>query len=347
MTLWQTLFGFAGRIGRGTFWLLIIAVLLLDLAVVALVSDWIRSQYLEAGVPHRPGGDVIGAGFGLLIVGVISAWAAVGVMVKRAHDLERNAWWLLIGLIPVYGLARLIMDLGFQAGSSRRNRFGEGANFVGNRKAAHIDRPVVLALETAEVAQASVFERPSDDPSEQQGPPDGAQPVGVAEPEVFQPQTTPVEFESVPERDPVHPLMLWGKTYKADLNWPEFQAFAPSGSDGNAPFPAQALMGHEASVIDPPRLATGEAQWLRPEAPDQAEASVGETARAGQAPAAPEPEPEALAHAEGEGVYAQRVEPELSVALAWTPAPVRQAYVEIDGSAPQPANDPHIPREPV
>ncbi len=342
MTLWQTLFGFAGRIGRSTFWLLIIAVLLLDLAVVAFVSDWIHSEYLQSGIPHRPGGDVIGAGFALLVVGVISAWAAMGVMVKRAHDLERSGWWLLIGLIPVYGLARLIMDLGFLVGSSRRNRFGEGVAFVGNPQP---ERPAVLALETVEPLQASSFEpNPVHDVTTQTVLPDAAAATGHATSDA--PEDHPGSAEPEPEHRPelAHPLMLWGKTYRADLSWPEFHAFSsllPPEPAANATGPLSAARAQE----DPP---TAEAQDWEFGMPVKPETPVQDIEQARDEPVRTEPPPASDSEflAASEQIVAQSREPPPPAPLQWTPAPSHEAYAELASLTPEPADDSPLSQEP-
>ncbi len=329
MTLGQTLFGFAGRIGRGTFWLLIIAVFMLDLAVVALVSDWIRFHYLEAGIPHRPGGDVIGAGFGLLVVGIASAWAAVGLMVKRAHDLQRSGWWLVIGLIPVYGLARLVMDLGFLEGSSGANRFGEGASIVRRPQRRQVYRPVVLDMETPAHVQETEVE-PLPDPALAAAPlsSDAALSFDVVQSDVAEgPSEAGVEPEQahrevsdvqpVDSSNPVHPLMAWGKTYRADLHWPEFHAYGsidfPEGI--LAPTPEAAPEVSAAGMEDASGLEVlvdGQLPELHP-ADDEAD---------------PSPVP---THA---------------ASMAWMPAPSHQAYVDLEahtsssGTEVRPANPP-------
>ncbi len=126
MTLWQTLFGFNGRIGRMTFWLSALAVVLIDLSVVVLVSGWVHSAFLADGAPHRPDGSVVGVGLVLLLVAVISIWAALALKVKRCHDRGRSGWWIALALTGI-GVLWLLYELGFRPGVQRRNRFGEAA----------------------------------------------------------------------------------------------------------------------------------------------------------------------------------------------------------------------------
>jgi uncharacterized membrane protein YhaH (DUF805 family) len=238
MTLWQTLFGFSGRIGRGSFWLLVIAVLLLDLAVLVLVSDWIHADYLSAGAPHRPGGNFVGAGFGLLLVAAGSGWTFLALKVKRAHDLGHSGRWLLIGLIPVYGVARLLFELGFRAGSPRRNRYGEAAGSVVGDKPAKAVGPIQSVWTTVEPSQML-----SAQPEPQVEPP--LADAITREPSVEAPLEVTRTIEPAQQPDPVakprlvHPIMDWGKNYRADLNWPEFQPL--SRAVGPAPARVETL----------------------------------------------------------------------------------------------------------
>jgi uncharacterized membrane protein YhaH (DUF805 family) len=310
MTMWQTLFGVSGRIGRGAFWLLMIAVLLLDLAVVALVSDWIHSEYLGAGAPHRPGGSLVGAGFGLLVVAVISGWSFIALQVKRAHDLGRSGWWLLIGLIPVYGVVRLIYELGFLPGSPRRNAYGEAPSYIGDEDAPLNEGPQ-LTVWTATEPPETPFAR--HEPRLQPPPPD--LPIdGPIHPVAHEPQDldlaahveepheaelsepAPPSAESEVEESAaagkpefVHPIMDWGKSYQADLNWPEFEDH-PSSFQEHVP---DALKG-----LDERPLAM-------------------------------------------ETLSAPLHQPAMFPPLAWTPAPSHEAYAELGPLTLQPANDPH------
>jgi len=53
---------------------------------------------------------------------IILPHLAVGA--RRLHDIDRSAWWLLLGLIPVVGWIVLIIFY-CQPGSDQPNRFGE------------------------------------------------------------------------------------------------------------------------------------------------------------------------------------------------------------------------------
>ncbi len=49
---------------------------------------------------------------------------ALAVTVRRLHDTNRSAWWLLIGLVPLIGGIWMLL-LTVLEGTSGANRFGE------------------------------------------------------------------------------------------------------------------------------------------------------------------------------------------------------------------------------
>ena len=90
MKLQKILFSFDGRIGRGTYWLailaLIVAMLVLTIAPFLLDSE-------EAAVMVALTSQFIW---------LLSLWPMVAVGSKRLHDRNKNGWWLLaFWLLPV------------------------------------------------------------------------------------------------------------------------------------------------------------------------------------------------------------------------------------------------------
>jgi uncharacterized membrane protein YhaH (DUF805 family) len=113
----QLLFSFDGRVGRGPYWGFVIAVSLLFGALGAFMV-------MSAISAENPGA---GGGIASVLIGVAGLavlWPALAISAKRWHDVDKSAWWILIGLVPVVGgLVALIFN-GFLPGTPGPNRFG-------------------------------------------------------------------------------------------------------------------------------------------------------------------------------------------------------------------------------
>jgi uncharacterized membrane protein YhaH (DUF805 family) len=64
-------------------------------------------------------GDILAALFALAIL-----LPAIGVAVRRLHDVDRSGWWYLLVLIPVLGPLILIFAFFIHRGVRGENRFG-------------------------------------------------------------------------------------------------------------------------------------------------------------------------------------------------------------------------------
>jgi uncharacterized membrane protein YhaH (DUF805 family) len=84
MNLQKILFSFEGRIGRCTYWLailaLIVAVLVLSFAPFLLNSEAAAVMLALASQ----------------FIGLLSLWPLLAVGTKRLHDRNKNGWWLLV-----------------------------------------------------------------------------------------------------------------------------------------------------------------------------------------------------------------------------------------------------------
>ncbi|MDZ7710803.1 MAG: DUF805 domain-containing protein [Roseovarius sp.] len=64
---------------------------------------------------------------GSLLVGLFSLAVllpAIGVAVRRLHDVDRSGWWYLLVLVPVIGPLILIFAFFIHRGTMGENRFG-------------------------------------------------------------------------------------------------------------------------------------------------------------------------------------------------------------------------------
>ena len=85
MKLQKILFSFEGRIGRGVYWLailaLIVAVLVLTFAPFLLNSE--EAAVLLVALTSQ-------------FIWLLSLWPILAVGSKRLHDRNKNGWWLLV-----------------------------------------------------------------------------------------------------------------------------------------------------------------------------------------------------------------------------------------------------------
>lgn len=115
---WKSLlFSFEGRIGRGAYWGLVVASLVLfgGLGMVSVMSA------MNASDPSSAGSGISAV---MMILSLVFLWPALAIQAKRWHDVDKSAWWILINLVPaVGGLIALVFN-GFIAGTAGANRFG-------------------------------------------------------------------------------------------------------------------------------------------------------------------------------------------------------------------------------
>jgi|SRR5450631_1150705 uncharacterized membrane protein YhaH (DUF805 family) len=115
------LFGFRGRITRAKFWLVALAIFVVELILFAALGGnaamWANPQAALAAI-----GPVAGIVF--LIFGVVVTWISLAVAVKRYHDRDKSGWWVLIILVPVIGGLWYLIECGFLRGSEGHNKYG-------------------------------------------------------------------------------------------------------------------------------------------------------------------------------------------------------------------------------
>ena len=118
-----SLFSFQGRIGRKTFWLTALA--LWAVYFVVLFGTIFASGGFEATADQQPIADVNPIVMILLVPFlIVFTWCALAVQVKRWHDRDKSAWWLLVVGIPLIGFFWALVENGFLKGTEGDNRFG-------------------------------------------------------------------------------------------------------------------------------------------------------------------------------------------------------------------------------
>ena len=149
MGLMHLYFNPSGRINRSTFWLkgilllhLIWGVIFIAILVMLLSTDirggWASTSLLDA-ILWDPEDYIMLILLGVILVAVYW-WNNFAVTVKRLHDRNKSAWWLVlwwaisgIGSVFTYGLASIaialwaFIELGCLAGTPGQNRYDYSA----------------------------------------------------------------------------------------------------------------------------------------------------------------------------------------------------------------------------
>lgn len=108
LTLAQTFLSFSGRIGRRTYWLALIALLIVSGAL----------DRIGAAVPMNPDGPVD------YLLGGMGLWSFLSLTAKRAHDRGASGLWCLILFIPMLNVIWFFMN-GLGGGQTSANAWGQ------------------------------------------------------------------------------------------------------------------------------------------------------------------------------------------------------------------------------
>jgi uncharacterized membrane protein YhaH (DUF805 family) len=115
------LFGFQGRANRAKFWLVALAIFVVEIIIFAVLgSTTAMSSDPEQALANI--GPV--AGIVLLVFGVAATWISVAVAIKRFHDRNKSAWWVLIVFVPIIGGLWYLIECGFLRGTPGPNNYG-------------------------------------------------------------------------------------------------------------------------------------------------------------------------------------------------------------------------------
>ncbi len=115
------LFGFQGRTNRAKFWLVALALLVIEFIVLgvlggsAAMSDDPQQALASLGPV---------AGIVLVIFGLAVTWITIAVGIKRFHDRNKSGVWILIIFVPVIGSLWYLIECGFLRGTPGPNDYG-------------------------------------------------------------------------------------------------------------------------------------------------------------------------------------------------------------------------------
>jgi len=110
MTLRQALFSFQGRMCRRDYW---------SKGILVLLPFGILNNILAYGIATNEARAIA------IIIGLISFWPALALLIKRLHDRNRSGWFALVFLVPILGLIWFLIEIPFLRGTVGKNRFGD------------------------------------------------------------------------------------------------------------------------------------------------------------------------------------------------------------------------------
>lgn len=114
------LFSFEGRVGRAPYWYFLLAVCV----IFGGLGAFMGMSAVSGGDPDAAMKSMGAMGTVITLLSLLILWPSLAITAKRWHDVDKSAWWILIGLVPfVGGLIALIFN-GFMAGTPGPNRFG-------------------------------------------------------------------------------------------------------------------------------------------------------------------------------------------------------------------------------
>jgi uncharacterized membrane protein YhaH (DUF805 family) len=116
----QLLFSFEGRVGRATYWYFLIAIVAVFVVLGMIFGFGSISVDSQTGMATSGGAGGVAMGLASLLI----IWPSLAIAAKRWHDVDKSAWWILIGLVPAVGGIIALVFNGFIAGTPGPNRFG-------------------------------------------------------------------------------------------------------------------------------------------------------------------------------------------------------------------------------
>ena len=115
------LFGFQGRANRAKFWLVALAIFVVEAILFAILGSNVAmsDDPQEALARMGPVTSIV-----LLLFGILVTWISIAVGIKRFHDRNKSGVWVLIIFVPVIGSLWYLIECGFLKGTTGPNNYG-------------------------------------------------------------------------------------------------------------------------------------------------------------------------------------------------------------------------------
>lgn len=123
---------FSGRLGRGSFWLFYLSVIVFFIILFKLEAALGMSNIIpltlkgNITINHvtRQSVDHSGLGWLTLLFTLYVFVPYIAAVCRRLHDTGRSGWWQLVGIIPIIGTIIWLIFL-ILGGTQGANQYGE------------------------------------------------------------------------------------------------------------------------------------------------------------------------------------------------------------------------------
>jgi uncharacterized membrane protein YhaH (DUF805 family) len=116
------LLGFGGRISRKSFWF---GVGLMFLIIIVTQIIGILLDFFLHTTKFPVNSIFAGAGPVQVFLAVASWYPQFAIAVKRLHDRNKSARWLILLFVPIVGALWMLVELGFLRGTRGINKWGD------------------------------------------------------------------------------------------------------------------------------------------------------------------------------------------------------------------------------
>jgi uncharacterized membrane protein YhaH (DUF805 family) len=115
------LFGFQGSTNRAKFWLVALAIVVIEIILLAIfgASAAMSADPQQALADIGPVTAIV-----LLIFALAAIWISIAVGIKRFHDRNKSGVWILIIFVPLIGHLWYLIECGFLRGTPGPNDYG-------------------------------------------------------------------------------------------------------------------------------------------------------------------------------------------------------------------------------
>jgi uncharacterized membrane protein YhaH (DUF805 family) len=116
------LFGFQGRTNRAKFWLVALAIVVIEIILLVIFG---ANAVMISDDPQKALADMGPVTSIVLLIFVVAAtWISIAVGIKRFHDRNKSGVWILIIFVPLIGSLWYLIECGFLRGTPGPNNYG-------------------------------------------------------------------------------------------------------------------------------------------------------------------------------------------------------------------------------